>query len=280
MGLGRPRQDSPHRVVARLVPIGTVWVVVDDTLAHKRGAHVALGGFSLDAVVSSKRRKVLRFGVNWIVVDLAVHLPFRPDRTFCLPVLRRTYRKKGTPGHRTRTALAAELARSVALCLPDRDCWLMGDGAYVNAAMLHDPYVWCERSVERAHPMAWYVQTLTVLWYATAGHAGQPLSLAFRTLRQVVVSRRGNDLVRRYLWMAALSVVRFNPAVRALYARVVAKHPNRKAVAVGHAMRKLLHLAFAVWKTRRPFDAAHFPWDAPTSVDPTDSDALFLPKQT
>ena len=37
---------------------------------------------------------------------------------------------------------------------------------------LHDPRVWNERSVERAHPMAWFVGTLTVLWYATHGHAG------------------------------------------------------------------------------------------------------------
>ena len=65
------------------------------------------------------------------------------------------------------------------------------------------------------------------------------------------MSRRGNDLVRRYLWMAALSAVRFNPAVRALYARVVAKHPDHKAIAVGHAMRKLLHLVFAIWKSGR-----------------------------
>ena len=34
---------------------------------------------------------------------------------------------------------------------------------------LHDPQVRCERSVERAHAMAWFVQTRTVLWYATAG---------------------------------------------------------------------------------------------------------------
>jgi hypothetical protein len=64
-------------------------------------------------------------------------------------------------------------------------------------------------------------------------------------------SPRGNDLVRRYLWMAALSAVRFNPAVRALYARVVAKHPDKKAIAIGHAMRKLLHLAFAIWKSKK-----------------------------
>jgi transposase len=92
---------------------------------------------------------------------------------------------------------------------------------------------------------------------------GQP-----RGPRRYVMSRRGNDLVRRYLWRAALSAVRFNPAVRAVYARVVAKHPQRKAVAVGHAMRKLLHLAFAVRKGGRPFDPQHYPWPAPAPVAP------------
>ncbi len=80
-----------------------------------------------------------------------------------------------------------------------------------------------------------------------------------------IMSRRGNDLVRRYLWMAALSAVRFNPAVRALYARVVAKHPERKAIAIGHAMRKLLHLAYAIWKTGKPFNKKHYAWEADSS---------------
>lgn len=88
-----------------------------------------------------------------------------------------------------------------------------------------------------------------------------------RAPRRYVMSRRGNDLVRRYLWMAALSAIRCNPAVGALHARVVAKHPQHKAVAVGHAMRKLLHLAFAIWKTGRPFDAAHATRDKPTATD-------------
>ena len=82
-----------------------------------------------------------------------------------------------------------------------------------------------------------------------------------RAAKRYVMCRRGNDLVRRYLWMAALSAVRFNPAVRALYARVVAKNPDRKAIAIGHAMRKLLHLVFAVWKTKKPFDKTHYRWD-------------------
>jgi hypothetical protein len=82
-----------------------------------------------------------------------------------------------------------------------------------------------------------------------------------------VMSRRGNDLVRRYLWMAALSASRFNPACKALYARVRAKHPDKPAIAFGHVMRKLLHLAFAVWKTGKPFDPNHYPWHAPAHVD-------------
>jgi transposase len=76
-----------------------------------------------------------------------------------------------------------------------------------------------------------------------------------RPSRRYVMSKRGNDLVRRYLWMAALSATQCNPAVRPLYLRVAAKHPDHKAIAIGHAMRKLLHLAFALWKSDKPFDA-------------------------
>jgi hypothetical protein len=37
---------------------------------------------------------------------------------------------------------------------------------------LHDPRVRSERSVERAHPMAWFVGSVTILWYCVSGHAG------------------------------------------------------------------------------------------------------------
>jgi transposase len=97
---------------------------------------------------------------------------------------------------------------------------------------------------------------------------GQP-----RGPRRFVMSRRGNDLVRRYLWMAALSAIRHNPAVRALYRRVVATPPQHKAVAVGHAMRKLLHLAFALWTSDQPVDAQHHAWEgsAPPAGDQPES---------
>jgi len=92
-----------------------------------------------------------------------------------------------------------------------------------------------------------------------------------RAPRRWIMSRRGNDLVRRYLWMAALSASRCNPAVQALYARLVAKHPQQKAIAVGHAMRKLVHLVFAVWKSGRPFNPHHYPWQAPSQRSASDS---------
>lgn len=74
------------------------------------------------------------------------------------------------------------------------------------------------------------------------------------------MSQQGSDLVRRYLWMAAKSAAMHNHAVKALYVRLRARG-KRGDVAYGHCMRKLLHLVFAVWKTNRPFDPNHYPWD-------------------
>jgi hypothetical protein len=84
---------------------------------------------------------------------------------------------------------------------------------------------------------------------------GKPLPAG--TMR---MSPKGNKLVRQYLWNATRVGIRCNPALRALYARLKAKG-KRGDVAIGHCMRKLLHLVFAVWKTNRPFDKNHFPWE-------------------
>ena len=43
---------------------------------------------------------------------------------------------------------------------------------------------------------------------------------------------------------------------------------KRGDVALGHCMRKLLHLVFAVWKTDRPFNGEHFPWANPDAAKP------------
>jgi Transposase IS116/IS110/IS902 family/CHC2 zinc finger len=91
---------------------------------------------------------------------------------------------------------------------------------------------------------------------------GKPLPVG-----TLVMSRKGNDLVRSYLWNAARSAIQHNPAIGALDRRLRAKG-KRGDVALGHCMRKLLHLVYAVWKTDRPFDAKHFPWEG-TSQPPS-----------
>ncbi len=83
-----------------------------------------------------------------------------------------------------------------------------------------------------------------------------------RPRRNTRMSKKGNDLVRSYLYNAAMSACRYNPACRALYQRLKAKGVSGNA-ALGHVMRKLLHLVFAVWKSGQPFDSNHYPWDQP-----------------
>jgi hypothetical protein len=78
----------------------------------------------------------------------------------------------------------------------------------------------------------------------------------------MVMSRKGNDLVRKYLWLAASTACQHNPAVRALYHRLAARG-TQGGRAIGHCMRKLLHLVFAVWQTGKPFNPDHYPWEKP-----------------
>lgn len=125
-------------LLSHLVPFGFVSVIIDDTLCHKRGKSIAFGGIFLDPVLSTKSRKILRYGLNYVVLALAVRLPFRPDRYYALPVLWRVFRKKGLEDHRKRTELAADLVRVLAGVIPNRSICLVADKAYINATVLKD----------------------------------------------------------------------------------------------------------------------------------------------
>jgi hypothetical protein len=125
------------RLLAALVPGTTVWLVIDDTLCHKRGAKVAFGGIFLDAVLSSKRHKIFRFGTNWVTLGLVVQLPCRRDRFFCVNILWRIYAKKtaGLP-HQTKSQLARQMVEVVAGWLPAYALYVAGDSAYVGKHLL------------------------------------------------------------------------------------------------------------------------------------------------
>jgi len=150
------------RLLATFVPGSRVWVVVDDTLCHKRGAKVAFGGIFLDAVLSSRRHKTFRFGTNWVLLGLVVELQGRPDRFFCLPLLWRVYQKRGSSGgarHRTKPELAAELLGLLAGWLPDRELLVVADGAYICKGLLHQR----PATVEAIGPLCWKAALWPVL---------------------------------------------------------------------------------------------------------------------
>jgi hypothetical protein len=115
---------------------GLLSIAVDDTLCHKRGKKIAFGGIFLDPVLSSKSHKILRYGLNYVVLALVIKLPFRRDRYYALPILWRVFRKKGQEGHYKRTVLAAELVCCLAEALPCRSFCLVADCAYINTAVL------------------------------------------------------------------------------------------------------------------------------------------------
>ena len=70
------------------------------------------------------------------------------------------------------------------------------------------------------------------------------------------LSKIGNPRVRKLLYFPALAAIRYNPVIKALRDRLLAQG-KPKMVAVGAAMRKLLHLAYGVLKHNQPFDPAY-----------------------
>lgn len=68
------------------------------------------------------------------------------------------------------------------------------------------------------------------------------------------LSKTGPARVRAVLYMAAVVATRYNPHVKHLYERLLARG-KAKMAALGAAMRKLVHLCFGVLKTRQPYRA-------------------------
>jgi len=129
------------QLLATFVPGTRIWLVVDDTLCHKRGAKVAFGGIFLDAVMSSKKHKNFRFGTNWVTLGLIIELPFRTDRFFCVNILWRLAAKKDQnkpkdQEHRTKSQQAHEMVLLVASWLPDRQLVVVVDSAYIGKHLL------------------------------------------------------------------------------------------------------------------------------------------------
>jgi hypothetical protein len=111
-------------------------IVVDDTLAAKKGAHVFGIGSHIDAVRSTRRFRVFCFGHCWVVLAVLVRVPFS-RRPWALPLLFRLYRnKKECTGkrhvYRKKTELARELLDVFHSWVGNARVELAADAAYCN----------------------------------------------------------------------------------------------------------------------------------------------------
>src|ERR1700722_19123335 len=123
-------------VVTRLLSIGCITLLVDDTLTHKRGKTVWGMGWFRDAVASTRKRVATASGHNWVVLAVAVRVPFTSCPILALPILARLHLPgKGQPSCAT---LAKEMLAEVLAWFPTRDFILVGDGAYACKELLAD----------------------------------------------------------------------------------------------------------------------------------------------
>jgi hypothetical protein len=123
-------------ILTRLVCLGRITLLVDDTLAHKRGKSVWGLGWWRDAVASTRKRVATASGHNWVVLAVAYCLPFSKAPLFALPLLARLHLPgKGQPSC---PALAKALLAQVLAWFPEHTFTLVADGAYACRELLGD----------------------------------------------------------------------------------------------------------------------------------------------
>ena len=123
-------------IVLALNSTGPLYLVVDDTLLHKRGQKVYGLGWFRDAVASTAKRVATASGNNWVVMGLAIPIPLSPEQILCLPLSARLH----LPGAANPSGvdLAAEMLAEVLRWFPDRQIVLIGDGGYAGHGLLED----------------------------------------------------------------------------------------------------------------------------------------------
>ena len=124
------------RRVDQLIVTPAIRIVIDDTVAPKKGQHVFGLGNHIDPVRSTAKRKIFCFGHCWVVLAAVVPLPMCKS-TFALPLLFRLYTnkkacaKKGCP-YRKKTELARDMLDVFSSWVGARRVELAVDSAYCN----------------------------------------------------------------------------------------------------------------------------------------------------
>jgi hypothetical protein len=123
-------------ILTRLKIFGTITLLVDDTLAHKRGRSVWGLGWFRDAVASTQKRVATASGHNWVVLAVAVCVPGTGVPILALPLLARLHRPG--KGQSSCPQLARQMLTEVLDWWPQRRFTLVGDGGYAAQALLAD----------------------------------------------------------------------------------------------------------------------------------------------
>lgn len=124
-----------------VAPEERVTLTLDDTLARHTGKRIAGAGMHRDPLLSTGARPFFHFGHNWVVLAVAVTLPW--GKTYSLPFWATLYRtvknatKEGV-AHRKKTEHAAAMLKDLAKHLPHRRFLVFADNAYVNSAIVRE----------------------------------------------------------------------------------------------------------------------------------------------
>ncbi len=70
------------------------------------------------------------------------------------------------------------------------------------------------------------------------------------------ISKKGNPMIRHYLFLCSFTACQYNPQCKALYERIVAKGKSKKLALIA-VCNKLLKQSFAVAKSGIPYDPAY-----------------------
>jgi len=124
-----------EEIVVRLNPRGLLYLVVDDTLLHKRGKHVYGLGWFRDAVASTAKRVATASGNHWVVVGLAIPIP-KTNKIYCLPIHARLH--LAGKNNKSEATLAKEMLQDILEWFPERKLVFIGDGAYSANNLLGD----------------------------------------------------------------------------------------------------------------------------------------------
>ena len=129
-----------QKIINPILPDGEITIAGDDTTCHKTGEKIAYAGIYRDAVRSSKKKAILHWAHNWVILGIVVQVPFFSDWKICLPVLFRLYRKQedcdSEHPFKTRQQLLLEMVELLVNWLPERKFRLLIDGGFVSNELI------------------------------------------------------------------------------------------------------------------------------------------------